>query len=148
MKSRDFIMILAGPWLLSFAAFGEVSSKRPVVAVLVGGSATNAVFVNSFRKGMRELRYVDARDIDVVYRYADGDLTRLPTLVSELMAYNPAVFCDWPPGREVPIALDLGLDGAEARIHALPDHAAEKAPVAWKSSLPVGVVVSRCCWSK
>ena len=45
--------------------------------------------------------------------------------------------------------LDLDFDGTKVRIHALPDHAAlergKKAPVTWKSSLPVGVVVSRPC---
>ena len=42
-------------------------------------------------------------------------------------------------GREVPVALDPGLDGTEASIHACPimlRSNSEKARVTWKSSLP------------
>ena len=40
---------------------------------------------------MQELGYVASRDIDIVYRYADGDLARLPALVDELVRLKPDV---------------------------------------------------------
>jgi hypothetical protein len=66
-------------------------------------------------------------------------------------------FVSWPAktsahdstlGREVPVAFDLGLDGAQASVDPLLimlRSNSKKAPVTWKSSLPVGVVASRCC---
>jgi putative ABC transport system substrate-binding protein len=43
------------------------------------------------RQGLRELGYVDGRNIAFEFRYADGDLARLPALAAELVALQPAV---------------------------------------------------------
>jgi hypothetical protein len=71
-----------------------------------------------------------------------GNLLGLGARSTKAPAHDAGLGC------EVPIAFDLGLDGTEPSIHALADQLrsnSEKAPVTWKSSLPVGVVVSRCC---
>jgi putative ABC transport system substrate-binding protein len=41
---------------------------------------------------MRELGYIDGRNVELVYRYANGDVSRMPALVNELLPYKPAVF--------------------------------------------------------
>jgi putative ABC transport system substrate-binding protein len=41
---------------------------------------------------MQEIGYVEGRDIDIVTRYAEGDLTRAPALAADLIRQNPAVF--------------------------------------------------------
>jgi hypothetical protein len=48
------------------------------------------------------------------------------------------------------VALDLGLDDAQAGPDALADHRALELgePVIWNSSLPAGVLVSIDCWSR
>jgi putative ABC transport system substrate-binding protein len=38
---------------------------------------------------LHELGYVEGLNIDIVYRYADGDLTRMPALADELVRLNP-----------------------------------------------------------
>jgi putative ABC transport system substrate-binding protein len=93
MRRREFTTVLcaavvAGP----FSAFAQVPAPRPVVAVLLGGSSTNALVLNSFVQGMQELGYVEGRDIDIASRYAEGDLTRMSALATELIRYKPAVF--------------------------------------------------------
>jgi hypothetical protein len=46
--------------------------------VLTGASsATASRYVGGFAERMQELGYVASRDVDIVYRYADGDLARL-----------------------------------------------------------------------
>ena len=40
---------------------------------------------------MQELGHVAGRDVDIVYRYTDGDLARLPALVDELVRLKPEV---------------------------------------------------------
>jgi putative tryptophan/tyrosine transport system substrate-binding protein len=99
MRRRDFIGIvgefvvcLGGAAAWPSAAFAQALPKRPVVAILLGGSPGYATFVGGFEKGMKELGYVDGRDFDLVYRYANGDLLRMPMLVNELLPYKPAVF--------------------------------------------------------
>ena len=42
-------------------------------------------------EGMRELGYVEGRNIDVVYRFADGRLDMLPALAEELIQLAPRV---------------------------------------------------------
>ena len=45
----------------------------------------------AFALRMRELGYVVGRDIEVVYRYADGDMARVPALVDEVIRLKPDV---------------------------------------------------------
>jgi putative ABC transport system substrate-binding protein len=47
--------------------------------------------LDAFRQGLRELGYVEGRNIVVEYRYAEGNLDRLPELAGELVRLNVAV---------------------------------------------------------
>ena len=91
MKRREFIALVGGGAAWPLATFAQVSARRRIVAVLMGGSSTNTYLLNVFVQGMQELGYVEGRDIDVVSRYGEGDLTRMPALATELIRYNPAV---------------------------------------------------------
>jgi len=95
MKRRSIICLLGAMFVWPSAAFTQVSDRRPLVAVLIGGSSTN-VSVREVQNGlvqaMQEHGYVEGRDIDIVYRYADGDLKRMPELANELIRLMPAVF--------------------------------------------------------
>jgi putative ABC transport system substrate-binding protein len=42
--------------------------------------------VEGFRRGLRERGYVEGRDIEVVYRWADGKAEALPVIINELIA--------------------------------------------------------------
>lgn len=45
-----------------------------------------ANLVGPFRKALRDLGYVEGRDIVIEYRWAEGDYERFPALVAELIA--------------------------------------------------------------
>jgi putative tryptophan/tyrosine transport system substrate-binding protein len=47
--------------------------------------------MEALRQGLRELGYVEGRNIAFEFRYADGQLARLPALAAELVALQPAV---------------------------------------------------------
>jgi ABC-type uncharacterized transport system substrate-binding protein len=93
MKRREFITLLGGAaaaWPCSVLA--QVLARRPLIAVLSAQSSSSASrLVTGFAQRLQELGYVVGRDVDIVYRYADGDLARLPMLADELVRLKPDV---------------------------------------------------------
>jgi putative ABC transport system substrate-binding protein len=68
-------------------------AQQPVkvarIGVLSGGtSATYAARHEAFRQGLRELGYVEGKNIVLEFRYAEGQLGRLPGLAAELVRLN------------------------------------------------------------
>ncbi len=93
MRRRQFIVLFAAAvaWR-PFIALAQTSTKRPLIAVLIGASqATSQRFLSGLPHGLQELGYVEGRDYEIEYRYAEGDLTRLPALVDELIQRKPSV---------------------------------------------------------
>src|SRR5262245_17621612 len=84
--------LLAGLVLGMFApltAQTQQTGKVPRIGALAGATAaTYAARFDSFRRGLRELGYVDGQNIAIEYRYADGKLERLPALAAELVRLN------------------------------------------------------------
>jgi putative ABC transport system substrate-binding protein len=94
MRRREFIGIVGGAAAWPIAAFAQVSARHPLVAILIAGSLTTVsrFAVDGFSEGMQQLGYIEGRDIDIVYRYADDDMARLPALANELVRLMPRVF--------------------------------------------------------
>ena len=56
-------------------------------------------FVLAFRESLRSFGYVEGKNIEIDFRFAEDDLTRLPTLVDEVVSRNPSVIVTAsPPG--------------------------------------------------
>ncbi|MFL6821210.1 MAG: ABC transporter substrate-binding protein [Xanthobacteraceae bacterium] len=93
MKRREFISLLGGAaaaWPL--AARAQQPQGRPLIGVLSPISAALAARnMEALRQGLRELGYVEGRNIAFEFRYAEGDLARLPALAAEFAALQPAV---------------------------------------------------------
>ena len=47
--------------------------------------------MEAFQRGLRDLSYVEQKNILVEYRYAEGKQDRLPELVAELVKLKPDV---------------------------------------------------------
>ena len=47
--------------------------------------------IQSFRRGLRELGYIEGKDIQVEYRWADGNFNRLRVLAAEILRLKPDV---------------------------------------------------------
>jgi putative ABC transport system substrate-binding protein len=92
MKRRELIAFLLGMTAGWPGAAAQVAKRRPLVAFLSGLSPERAtVFRAAFIPRLQELGYVAGRDIDIVFRYADGDQARIPPLVDELLGLKPDV---------------------------------------------------------
>jgi len=74
--------------LLSIAPFlwAQQPGKIPRIGFLHTGSAfTSSTNVQAFRQGLRELGYVEEKNIVIEYRWAEGKFDRLPDLAAELV---------------------------------------------------------------
>jgi putative tryptophan/tyrosine transport system substrate-binding protein len=94
MKRREFNTLVGGALVAwPFSAVGQISTKLPLVAFLSGTSISPAAkYVSAFTNGLQELGHLEGRDINVAFRYANGDLTRQSALVDELFKMQPDMF--------------------------------------------------------
>ena len=61
-------------------------AKIPRIGILITSAASSlSVRVEALRQRLRELGYVEGKNIVIEYRYADGKLERLPDLLAELV---------------------------------------------------------------
>jgi len=85
MERRRFIEVIAGGLLAApLAAKAQEAGKVARIGVLNSGSPP-APFVESFKQGLRELGYVEGRNISIEYRWAEGRDERLPGLAADLV---------------------------------------------------------------
>ena len=90
MRRREFIRLFSSTtvaWPL--AARAQQAGKVHRIGFL--GSATargSAKAVESFRAGLREVGYVEGRNIGIEFRWAEGNYDRLSDLVADLIATN------------------------------------------------------------
>lgn len=90
------LLLLAAP----LAADAQQPGKTYRVAYLAAAPRSgNQALLASFQQGMRELGYVEGRNLVLESRFADGKLERLPMLAQEMVRLNPdVVFVSTTPG--------------------------------------------------
>jgi len=87
MKRKIVIWLLA-PVLLATVHLADAQQAAKVarIGLLVAGSPSSfSNNIEAFRQGLRELGYVEKKNIIIEYRYADGKLDLLPELAAELV---------------------------------------------------------------
>jgi putative ABC transport system substrate-binding protein len=85
---RAFIGTLAGGLLAAPLTAGAHPAGKAWRIGFVRGSAPPAAEVEAFRQGLRELGYVEGKNLDILFRWAEGRDERLPSLVAELIQLN------------------------------------------------------------
>lgn len=90
MRRRDFIKIFTGSVVSrSLPADAEQSSRKiSLIGWLVPTAQTEQENLEEYRRGMRELGYVEGRTIETIYLYSDGISDRLDKLATKLVAEN------------------------------------------------------------
>jgi putative tryptophan/tyrosine transport system substrate-binding protein len=88
MQKLVLSLILAATlaFVLAFAAEAQQQTKVPRIGFLfVGSSSFYAAWIDVFRQGLKELGYIEGKNITIDYRYAEGKADRLPALADELV---------------------------------------------------------------
>jgi putative ABC transport system substrate-binding protein len=87
LRRREFITLLGGTavaWPL--AARAQQGGKLATVGLLgTGGAAAQSQWTAAFVQRMRELGWIEGRNLTIEYRWAEGHMERLPELANELV---------------------------------------------------------------
>lgn len=92
MRRRDFIRAVAGSASLwPFVARAQ-QPTTPVIGFLDPTSLEKyAPFVEAFRKGLREVGFIEGHNVAIEFRWADGQYARLPKMAAELVQHKVVV---------------------------------------------------------
>src|SRR5213593_1595421 len=87
MSGKIFVWLLATVLLTAAPpAEAQQATKVPRIGYLSATSpSVNPTRIEAFRQGLRELGYVEGKNIIIDWRYADGKLDRLRELAAELV---------------------------------------------------------------
>jgi putative tryptophan/tyrosine transport system substrate-binding protein len=88
VSGKIFIWLLATVLLTTaLPAEPQQPAKIPRIGYVSGGGDANnpGPFVEAFRQGLRDLGYIEGKNIVVEYRFGEGKLDRVPSLVTELV---------------------------------------------------------------
>jgi putative ABC transport system substrate-binding protein len=92
MRRRNFITLLGG----GAAAWPLVARAQqpgvPVIGLL--NSASPSTFADrllAFHQGLKETGYVEGDNVTIVYRWAEGQIDRLPAMAGELVRWQAVV---------------------------------------------------------
>jgi putative ABC transport system substrate-binding protein len=93
MRRRAFITLLGGAAAWPIVARGQQPSPtRPLIGLLSPLSAVAASRnVTVFRSALRDLGYLEGRNMTLALRYGDEVAERMPSLARELVALDPDV---------------------------------------------------------
>ena len=119
-KLRLVVCALCALLLALCSSVEAQQSKVPRIGFLVpGSSSTFSARIEALRQGLRDLGYVEGKDIVIEYRYAEGKLERLPNLAAELIrlkfdlivaAGSEAIAAARNATKEIPIVMTNGGD--------------------------------------
>jgi putative ABC transport system substrate-binding protein len=129
-RPLPFAISLAGAML--FALCGSVdaqqTAKVPWIGYLTYSSASDpvtALRLDAFRQGLRDLGYVEGKNVNIEYRYAEGRPERLPELAEDLVRLKVDILV---------VPNDLTARAAKKATTTIPI-------VMWSSGNPIGTGV-------
>jgi ABC-type uncharacterized transport system substrate-binding protein len=94
MKKATVRLILCAVILLAVAVMVQAQQPTKILRIgwLTAGSfSANAGNIEALRKELAALGYVEGKNIEIVYRYAEGKSERLPELAADLVRLHVAI---------------------------------------------------------
>jgi ABC-type uncharacterized transport system substrate-binding protein len=96
MDRRDTVLALLALGVAPFAAEAQQSAKIARIGYLTSSLGVNPHLPEAFRQGLRDLGYVEGRNLVIDNREAEGKADRLPVLAAELVALKVDVIVAAP----------------------------------------------------
>ena len=127
IRRRQFITGLAGVAALPVGA--RAQQPTPLIGYLEGKvAATSSYQVEAFRKGLGEAGFIEGRNVAIEFRWANGQLSRLPALAADLVGRQvtviaapgstPAALAAKTATTMIPIVFEIASDPVELGLVA------------------------------
>jgi ABC-type uncharacterized transport system substrate-binding protein len=85
MRRREFITLLGGAVAWPVTAGAQQAGKTPRVGYIRAGTPANDPYREEFVRGMRDLGYVEGRNIAYEFRHYGDDVESIPSLINDLL---------------------------------------------------------------
>ena len=120
-RRRLVLALMAGALAAPLASFAQQPAKIARIGFLHPASpeGVGGVHLKAFRDGLRELGYVEGKNLQLEVRWGEGKLERLPALAAELVqlkvdvivaATSPSVVAARQATRTIPIVMPTSSD--------------------------------------
>jgi putative tryptophan/tyrosine transport system substrate-binding protein len=119
-RRRLFLALMAGALAAPLASFAQQPAKIARIGFLFAASSQGTESqLQAFREGLRELGYVEGKNLQLELRWGEGKLERLPALAAELVQLkvdiivavsSPSVIAARQATRTIPIVMPLSSD--------------------------------------
>ena len=129
MRRREFFGVLGGAAAVwPVVARGQQAGKLPTVGYLSAISKVQSELqYAAFHRGLNDSGIVEGRNIDIEYRWADGQYERLPAMAADLVQRGvtlivaqapPAALAAKAATSTIPIVFVVGFDPVAAGLAA------------------------------
>jgi ABC-type uncharacterized transport system substrate-binding protein len=123
MRRRELIAIIGATVAWPMAAHAQQRAMPTIGWLSLAREPSDRAGVEAFRSGLADLGYTEGENIRVLYRYADGNVDRIPALTSELVSLGATIIVTY----------------STTAIRAAHDAAPNVPIVSWVSGNPVAM---------
>jgi putative ABC transport system substrate-binding protein len=92
MKRREFIIFVGGAVIYPRALFAQEKKKFQIIGILANEAWPP---LQGLRNELRELGYIGGQNLNIIYRFAEGQADRYPALAAELVQMPVDVIVTW-----------------------------------------------------
>ena len=130
MQRREFITLLGGAaatWPLAARAQQPAGRVYRMGFLVIGSRDQTLYLIKAFEEGLRSLGYGVGENVVIEYRFADGEMERLPALAADLVrlgvdiivtGYNPITVAAMKATTTIPIVMATSVDPVRAGLVA------------------------------